>query len=243
MEKQEKHPSLDRRSFMKAMGLGGAILALGLPGLSSRTLASDGSTPFRLPPLPYSPRALVPYISHATMNFHYGRHHDIYVSNLNRLVSGTSLAGSSLEAIIRQTAGRKDQRGIFNNAAQVWNHTFYWNSMKPQGGGEPSGRLREMIVQSFGDFNTFKEAFAHSALNIFGNGWGWLVQDGKSIRIVQTNNADTPIVAGLNPLITIDVWEHAYYLDHKNMRKDYITIFMNHLLNWDFAEKNLVELW
>jgi Fe-Mn family superoxide dismutase len=174
------------------------------------------------------------------MNFHYGRHHDAYVHNLNGLVRGTNLAGSSLESIIQQTSGSNEQRAVFNNAAQVWNHTFYWNSMKPRGGGEPSGRLRERIIQSFGDFKTFKDAFMHSALSIFGNGWGWLVQDGDKLRILQTGNAGTPMVDGFNPLITIDVWEHAYYLDHKNLRKNYITVFLNHLVNWEFAEKNLV---
>ncbi len=242
METKKEPLSFDRRSFVKTVSVGSALLALNLSGLPRQALASEAGGAFRLPPLPYSPRALVPYISQATMNFHYGRHHDGYVSNLNKLVRGSELARDSLEDIIRKTAGKKNEAAIFNNAAQVWNHTFYWNSMKARGGGQPSGRLLEMIQKSFGDFNKFRDAFAQSALTIFGSGWGWLVQDGRQLKIVQTGNADTPLVEGLNPLITIDVWEHAYYLDYKNLRKDYITVFMNHLVNWEFAEKNLVPV-
>ncbi len=242
MKKKGSQGTVDRRSFMKALGMGGAFLALNATGFVPGALASDRARPFRLPPLPYSPRALVPYISQATMNFHYGRHHDTYVSNLNQLVRGTGLAGDSLEDIIRKTAGKKDQKAIFNNAAQSWNHDFYWHSMKPGGGGKPSGELLRMIEESFGDWQSFKDDFSQSALTIFGSGWGWLVQEGSKLRIVQTRNADTPLVEDLNPLLTIDVWEHAYYLDRKNVRKDYITVFMNHLINWEFARKNLLPV-
>ncbi len=242
MKKKGNQHVVDRRAFMKKLGMGGAFLALNLAGIAPRALASDRAAPFRLPPLPYSPRALVPYISQATMNFHYGRHHDAYVSNLNRLVRGTGFAGDSLEDIIRKTAGKKDEKALFNNAAQAWNHNFYWHSMKRGGGGRPSGRLLQMIDDSFGGWPNFKDAFSQSALTIFGSGWGWLVQEDSKLRIVQTRNAGTPLVDGLNPLLTIDVWEHAYYLDHKNMRKDYITVFMNHLVNWEFAEKNLLPV-
>lgn len=188
-----------------------------------------------LPPLPYEQNALEPHITANTLGFHHGKHHNAYVTNLNKLIEGTEFAGKSLEEIIQKSDG-----GIFNNAAQVWNHTFYWHSMKPKGGGQPKGALLEKINQDFGSFDKFKEEFANAAATQFGSGWAWLVVDNSGkLKVVKTGNAETPIKTGLKPLITIDVWEHAYYLDFQNRRPDYIQTFLNSLVNWDFAAENL----
>ncbi|HEY3298059.1 MAG TPA: superoxide dismutase [Armatimonadota bacterium] len=206
---------------------------------------SSGSTtqitapPFALPALPYAENALEPYISANTMSFHYGKHHRAYVDNLNKLVAGTDLAGKPLEEIIQRTAGASDKKAIFNNAAQVWNHTFFWTSMKPRGGGQPTGRLLGMIEKSFGSYDKFESEFVAAGVAQFGSGWVWLIQDGDSLKIVTTSNADTPIAQRQNALLTCDVWEHAYYLDYQNRRKDFLQAFVDHLVDWDSAASRL----
>jgi Fe-Mn family superoxide dismutase len=236
----EKHPTVDRREFLRQSGA--AAAAVFMPLEHGRHIAGSGQTgsAISLPPLPYAQNGLAPAISENTISFHYGKHHQAYVSNTLKMIAGTELANSSLEEIIKKTAGKADQAGLFNNAAQVFNHTFYWNSMKPGGGGPPAGRMAGAIKESFGSYEKFAEAFANAAASQFGSGWAWLVQDAGKLQVVKTANADTPIVRALTPLITIDVWEHAYYLDYQNRRADYIKAFMEKLLNWDFAEKNLV---
>lgn len=194
---------------------------------------------FELPPLPYDLNALEPHISANTLSFHYGKHHQAYVTNLNGLIEGTELANKPLEDIIRITAGDKDKVGIFNNAAQVWNHTFYWHSMAPQGGGKPTGKLAEKINEDFGSYEEFTKLFKQAGVTQFGSGWAWLVLNkGGQLEIMKTANADLPMVYGKKALFTCDVWEHAYYLDYQNRRPDYVDTFLNHLINWDFAEKN-----
>ena len=194
---------------------------------------------FELPSLPYAASALQPYISQATLDVHHGKHHQAYLNNLNGLVAGSGLATLSLEQIVQETAGKPDQGAIFNNAAQVWNHAFYWRSMKPGGGGPPTGQLAGLLAKTFGDYAAFAEAFKAAAVGQFGSGWAWLVLDGDDLGIVKTGNADTPIAHGQKPLLTIDVWEHAYYLDYQNRRPDYAQTFLDHLLDWDFANANL----
>ena len=187
-----------------------------------------------LPPLPYPMDALAPYISKETLEFHYGKHHQTYVTNLNNLIKGTEFESASLEDIIKKSSG-----GVFNNAAQVWNHTFYWNSLSPNGGGDASGALADAIKAKWGDLAAFKEAFNKSAAGNFGSGWTWLVKkaDG-SVDIVNTSNAATPLTTSDVPLLTCDVWEHAYYIDYRNARPKYLENFWA-LVNWDFAAKNL----
>ncbi|MBC2770242.1 superoxide dismutase [Fe] [Pusillimonas minor] len=189
---------------------------------------------FTLPELPYAMDALAPTISKETLEFHYGKHHQAYVTNLNNLVAGTEFESASLEDIVKKSSG-----GVFNNAAQVWNHTFYWNSMSPNGGGEPTGKLAEAINAKWGSVAAFKEAFNKSAAGNFGSGWTWLVKkaDG-SLDIVNTSNAATPLTTSDVALLTCDVWEHAYYIDYRNARPKYLESFWN-LVNWDFAAKNL----
>lgn len=194
---------------------------------------------FELPPLPFAQDALEPHISANTLGFHHGKHHNAYVTNLNNLTQDSPLAGKSLEEIIKATAGDAAQAGVFNNAAQVWNHTFYWNSMKSGGGGAPSGDLAGRIDDAFGGLDKFKAEFKAAAIGQFGSGWAWLVVDGGNLEIVKTANADTPIAHGQTPLITCDVWEHAYYLDFQNRRPDYLQAFLDNLVNWDFAAANL----
>jgi Fe-Mn family superoxide dismutase len=186
-----------------------------------------------LPPLPFAKDALEPVISAETIDYHYGKHHQAYVTNLNNLVPGTEFAEASLEEIVMQADG-----GIFNNAAQVWNHTFYWNGLSPDGGGEPGGALATAIEQAFGSFAAFKEAFIKSAVGNFGSGWTWLVKNGDgSVAIVNTSNAATPLRDGKTPLLTIDVWEHAYYIDYRNARPKYLDEIWR-LVNWDFVAGN-----
>jgi superoxide dismutase, Fe-Mn family len=192
-----------------------------------------GFMAFELPPLPYAKDALAPHISAETLEYHYGKHHQTYVTNLNNLVPGTEFEGKSLEDIVLSSSG-----GIFNNAAQVWNHTFYWNSLSPNGGGEPEGPLANAINRTFGSFDKFKEEFTKCAVTTFGSGWAWLVEnkDG-SLALVSTSNAGCPLTAGQKPLLTCDVWEHAYYIDFRNARPAYLETFWK-LVNWDFAAKN-----
>ena len=190
--------------------------------------------PFTLPPLPYAQDALAPHISKETFEFHYGKHHQAYVTNLNNLAPGTPFDGKPLEEVVRGSTGP-----VFNNAAQVWNHTFFWNSMKPGGGGEPRGALQAAINAKWGDYAAFKEAFTKSAVGNFGSGWTWLVKkpDG-TVDIVNTSNAATPLTTADKPLLTIDVWEHAYYIDYRNARPKFVETFLASLVNWGFAESN-----
>ena len=189
---------------------------------------------FELPSLPYSQDALEPHISAETLSFHYGKHHAGYVNNLNGLIEGTGLADATLEEIIDMA----EPGGLFNNAAQIWNHTFYWESMAPDGGGTPTGELAAAIDRSFGSYQAFREQFTADAVGNFGSGWTWLIKDGDDVAIAKTDDADTPIKHGQTPLLTIDVWEHAYYLDYQNARPAYVAAFLDHLVNWDFAAAN-----
>ncbi|AKX53403.1 superoxide dismutase [Fe] [Thiopseudomonas alkaliphila] len=191
---------------------------------------------FELPALPYAKDALEPHISAETLDYHYSKHHNTYVVNLNNLLPGSGFEGKSLEEIVKTSSD-----GIFNNAAQVWNHTFYWNCLAPNGGGEPTGELAEAINKSFGSFEKFKEEFTKNAIGTFGSGWGWLVKkaDG-SLALVSTSNAGCPLTTEDKPLLTCDVWEHAYYIDYRNSRPNYLEAFWN-LVNWDFVAKNLAE--
>ncbi|EMY70340.1 superoxide dismutase [Leptospira vanthielii] len=187
----------------------------------------------KLPELPYAKDALAPHISAETLEFHYGKHHQTYVTNLNNLIKGTEFENASLEEIVQKSSG-----GIFNNAAQIWNHTFYWHSLSPKGGGAPTGAVADLITKSFGSFDVFKEKFSQSAITNFGSGWTWLVKKGDGVEIVNTSNAGSPLKDGLQSLLTIDVWEHAYYIDFRNARPKYVETFWN-LVNWDFANQNL----
>jgi Fe-Mn family superoxide dismutase len=191
-----------------------------------------------LPALSYGEGDLAPYISSQTVSIHYGRHHKTYVENTKKLVAGTELADASLEEIIKATAGKADKKGLFNNAAQAWNHAFYWKSIRPKGSAQPSGVLKDK-VEAFGGFEKLKEQLSQAAVTQFGSGWAWLVLDGDALQVVQTANADTPLAAGRKALLTIDVWEHAYYLDYQNKRPDYVKAFVDNLLNWEFAAENL----
>ena len=197
------------------------------------------ATPHVLPPLPYADNALEPVISAHTLSFHYGKHHKAYVDNLNKLIAGTPLADLSLEKVIAETAGKAEKAGIFNNAAQIWNHTFYWKSLSPKGGGEPPSALKQKIEAAFGDVANCKKELATAATTQFGSGWAWLVLDGDKLKVVKTANADLPSTSGLKPLLTIDVWEHAYYLDFQNRRPDYVNAVLDKLINWGFAADNL----
>ena len=197
------------------------------------------SGPFTLPPLPYAQDALAPVISANTLSFHYGKHHKAYVDNLNKLAEGKRWATMSLEEVVRESAKDAADAGVFNNAAQVWNHTFYWSCMRSGGGGAPSGRLAERIQADFGGFDAFKTQFADAAKTQFGSGWAWLVLDGSKLKVVKTANADTPLAHGQKALLTCDVWEHAYYLDYQNRRPDYVAAFLDKLVNWEFAAANL----
>jgi Fe-Mn family superoxide dismutase len=230
--------TISRRSFLKASAItfGAAVL-----GRAPAAFAA-AEAPLPLPALPYSDDALSPVISVNTLNFHYGKHHKAYVDNLNKLIAGTDLAKTTLEEIVKKTAGVADQQGIFNNAAQVWNHTFYWHSMKPNGGGKPSGDLAKKIDTDFGNFDNWKKEFVTAAMTQFGSGWAWVVAEGGTLKVLKTTNADTPLTTGQTPLLTIDVWEHAYYLDYQNRRADYVNAVIDQLLNWDFATENFTKV-
>lgn len=192
-----------------------------------------------LPPLPYADNALEPVITARTIGFHYGKHHQGYVDNLGKLVKDTEYAELPLENIITGTAGVADKAAIFNNAAQVWNHTFYWQSLTPKGGGEPPAALKARIDASFGSVDACKKEIAAAAVAQFGSGWAWLVLDGDKLKVVKSANAENPLKAGLKPLLTVDVWEHAYYLDYQNRRADHVAAVLDKLINWEFALKNL----
>jgi Fe-Mn family superoxide dismutase len=190
--------------------------------------------PFKLPPLPYAKDALVPYMSQETLEYHYGKHHAAYVSKLNAAIEGTGWEGKTLEDIVRGSDG-----GLFNNAAQAWNHTFFWNCLTPRGGGLPSGALANAIDRSFGSYADFKVSFSNACAGQFGSGWGWLVKNRDGVEIMTTANADTPLKHDKTALLTIDVWEHAYYIDYRNDRAKFISAIMDNLVNWDFVASNL----
>ena len=192
-----------------------------------------------LPALPFTKEDLAPHISPRTLEFHHEKHHQTYVTNLTKLNEGTDLAGKSLLDIVRESSSKADRSGIFNNAAQVWNHTFYWQSMKPRGGGQPTGRVAAKINSDLGGYERFVEALKTAGLAQFGSGWAWLVLKNDKLEVINTANAATPIVQGMKPLLTVDVWEHAYYLDYQNRRGDYLDAFIGSLLNWDFVDSNL----
>ena len=189
---------------------------------------------FTLPELPYSKDALAPHISAETLEYHHGKHHKAYVDNLNKLLDGKPEASKSLEEVIMSS-----EAGVFNNAAQIWNHTFYWSSMKPNGGGKPTGDLEAAITRDFGSFDKFKEEFTQAGITQFGSGWAWLVLEGGKLKVTKTPNADLPMKHGQKALLTMDVWEHAYYIDFRNARPKYIETFLTSLANWDFALENL----
>ncbi len=224
---------MSRRKFLAATSSAALLFALG--GLRGAAWAA----PFELPPLPWADNALEPVISAKTISFHYGKHHKGYLDNLNKLVAGTEFEGMPLEKVVAATAGKADKVAVFNNAAQTWNHTFYWNSLSPKGGGTPPAGLKQKITDSFGDMDTCLKELSAAAVGRFASGWAWLVADGGTLKVMNTMNADTPLTLGLTPLLTIDVWEHAYYLDYQNRRADYVKAVLEKLVNWEFAAKNL----
>jgi Fe-Mn family superoxide dismutase len=201
------------------------------------TASSSGS--ITLPPLPWAENALEPVISARTISFHYRQHHRTYVDTVNKMIAGTEYADMSLERLIGATAGKTDKAGIFHNAAQVWNHTFYWNSLRTRGGGEPPSMLKRKIEAAFGSVDGCKKELSAAAMAQFGSGWAWLVADAGKLKVVKTADAETPITQGMKPLLTVDVWEHAYYLDYQNKRADYVNAVLDKLVNWEFAERNL----
>jgi superoxide dismutase, Fe-Mn family len=253
--KMKNSKGLDRRYFMKMAALAagtaafagrisfaGAQQTAGKPG-SPVYLAlnnkSERTSSQKLSSLPYAKNTLEPVISAQTLEFHYGKHHKGYFDTLKKLIAGTEFADLSLEEIIIQTADKADKTAIFNNAAQTWNHTFYWHSLKPKGGGEPPAVLKQKIEASFGSVDACKKELKTSATAQFGSGWVWLALDGDKLKVVKTANAEVPMTTGMKPLLTIDVWEHAYYLDYQNRRGDYVTAVLDKLVNWNFAAANL----
>jgi superoxide dismutase, Fe-Mn family len=197
------------------------------------------SHPIVLSPLPFDQGALAPVISANTLAFHYGKHHKTYVDTLNKLIVGTEFADMPLESIVKATARQSDHTAIFNNAAQAWNHAFYWKSLRPKGGGEPPAELKRLMETSFGGVDQCKKELSKAAVAEFGSGWAWLVQDGEKLKIIKTADAMTPLTGGPKPLLTIDVWEHAYYLDYQNRRVDYVNALIDKLANWGFAAESL----
>lgn len=236
--------NITRREFVQGVATG--LAALNFIKVSELFAATNEKTEvkpmptdiFELPALPYPQDALSPYISANTISFHYGKHHKAYLDNLNKLVKDTPFATKKLEEIIKETAGKPEHTGIFNNAAQVWNHTFYWKSMNPKA-QKPSENMKKIIESSFGSMENMEKELLTASLGQFGSGWSWLVFDEGKIKIIKTPNADNPLTHGKTPLITIDVWEHAYYLDYQNKRGDYAKAVMTNLLDWGFAEANL----
>jgi Fe-Mn family superoxide dismutase len=207
-------------------------------GVSMATAATQ-STPITQAPLPYAENALEPVISAKTLSFHYGKHHKTYVENTNKLIVGTELADLPLEKIVTATAGKADKVSIFNNAAQAWNHSFYWQCLKAKGGGEPPSVLKQKMDAAFGSVEACKKELSSAAVAQFGSGWAWLALEGDKLKIVKTANAETPLTHGLKPLFTIDVWEHAYYLDYQNKRVDHVNALIDKLANWEFAAQNM----
>jgi len=230
---QNSAPGLTRRSFLIGSASAAALMAAG--GIYETARAAS---PYSLPPLPYADSALEPVISAQTVGFHYGKHHKGYMDRLNRLIAGTEYADMPLEKIIESTAGQTKKTALFNNAAQFWNHTFYWRSLTPRV-VRPSGELKLKIEAAFGSVEACKKEFAAAAVSQFGSGWAWLVLDKGHLKIVKTANADVPLTKGLKPLLTIDVWEHAYYLDYQNRRADYVQAILDKMINWEFALQNM----
>jgi superoxide dismutase, Fe-Mn family len=227
--------TLTRREFVLGSAAAAAVVGTTLI-LPRRTHAAA----IELPPLPYAENALDPHISSNTIGYHYGKHHKAYVDNTNKLIAGTEYADEPLAKIITATAGNMEKQAIFNNAAQVWNHTFYWKSMKPKGGGAPPKPLAEKIDKAFGGYDAFKKQFTEAAVTQFGSGWAWLTANKSGeLSILKTPNAENPLHKGITPVLTIDVWEHAYYLDYQNKRPDYVAAWLEHLVNWEFAAENL----
>ena len=237
-----------RRSFL---GTGLAVLAASKLARADKKKSAPASPaapapvapsgPFTLMKLPYAESALAPGISANIVGFHYGKHHKGYVDKTNTLLKGTDLANKSLEDIIKATYSKADKTALYDNASQVWNHDFYWQSMKQKGGGSPSGDLGKKLTADFGSFDAFAKEWTAAATGQFGSGWAWLVEDAGKLRIVKTSNADNPIALGKKPILTIDVWEHAYYLDYQNRRADYVKAYLDTLANWDFAAANLAK--
>ncbi len=246
---------LTKREFITALAAGAAATAFAPhsfaqsnpkhdeAAMHSSTLAKSKETamPFTLPDLPYAYEALEPYTSANTLRFHHDKHHAAYVANLNKFVEGTDMAGMELEEVIKKSAADKTNPAIFNNAAQIWNHSFFWNCMAPKGGGKPKGTIAARIEKDLGGYDKFAADFKDAATKQFGSGWAWLVAEGGKLKIVKTGNADLPMVHGQTAILTLDVWEHAYYLDYQNRRPDFITAFLDHLVNWEFAEANLAK--
>jgi len=233
--------TVTRRSFVAV-----AAAAVGGAGYARETAAQPPpppapAGPITLPPLPWGESDLSPNISQETISLHYGKHHKAYVDNANRMLAAApDLAKLSLEEIVKATAGKPDKKGLYNNASQVWNHGFYWKSLAPKGGGQPTGKLLAMIQSDFGDFAKFKADLANAAVTQFGSGWAWVVVEGGKLKVEQTANADNPLTSpGKKPLLTIDVWEHAYYVDYRNRRPDYVNAVLDKLVNWEFAAANL----
>jgi Fe-Mn family superoxide dismutase len=229
---------MTRREMIGAAALGCAVVAGSSLGLRRIAAAAPGRATVALPPLPYAGTALQPHLSQKTLELHHGKHHKAYVDNTLKLIKGTPLEALPLEEIVRRTAGKAEQAGLFNNAAQSWNHAFYWQSLKPKA-APPSGALLERLRRDLGGLAGAKKELVQAGLTQFASGWAWLVLDGGKLKVVKTPNADTPLVRAQTPLLTIDVWEHAYYLDYQNRRGDYLQAVVDHLLAWDFAAANL----
>jgi Fe-Mn family superoxide dismutase len=225
-----------RREFVKSAAITAATLAAGRAGSPA---IAKGAAPLTLPALPWADNALEPYISKNAIGFHYGKHHKAYFDNLNGLIAGKPEADLSLEAIVKAAAGDAKKTPVFNNAAQAWNHSFYWNSLRPKSDAKAPQDIADKLDASFGSYDAFKKEFTDAAMGQFGSGWAWLVAEGGKLKVVKTPNADTPLTTGATPLLTLDVWEHAYYLDYQNRRKDYVAAVVDNLLNWEFATKNL----
>ena len=234
---------MKRRDFIRWSVGAGALVMLEMAGLGCSRDRSSEDLPIKLPPLPYANDALEPHLSRETIGFHYGRHHRAYVERANQLLTGSSLARRPIEAILRDSykADTFKQTARFNNAAQAYNHAFYWNSMTPDGGGPPADYMQRWIDDAFGSYPKFKQAFADAANGHFASGWIWLVLSEGHLEIMATTNAQNPLVLGKLPLLTLDVWEHAYYLDYRNRRDEYVQAFLDHLVNWNFAAANLGE--
>ena len=237
-----------RRTFITTGIAAVAATALAKPAIAGKAAPKPTpgppppAGPFSLMKLPYSDTALAPGITANVIQFHYGKHHKGYIDKTNELLkSAPELHGKTLEEIIKATYGKPDKVALYNNASQLWNHNFYWNSMKPRGGGVPGGDLGKRIVADFGSFDAFAKEWAANATGQFGSGWAWLVEDGGKMKVMKTGNADNPIALGKKPILTVDVWEHAYYLDYQNRRGDYVKALLDSLMNWDFAAQNLAQ--
>lgn len=234
---------MERRDFLRLSACAGAMALLHLAGFGCSRSRSGGDGPLKLPPLPYPMDGLEPHLSRRALELHYGRHHRGYVEQANRLIAGTPYADLTLEQIIRKThtKGACDQEPLYDQAAQVYNHSFYWNSMQPRGGGRPGGAVLELLTAAFGSYESFHEAFRAAAAGRFGSGWIWLVLANGRLELMALGNAGSPLVHGRLPLLVCDVWEHAYYPDYQNRRAEYVAAWLDHLVSWRFAEHNLGE--